>query len=416
MKALHKDLLLKNGPTLSYRLQFVSLLLVALTLPYSIGLTNAAVGLLALSWLVSGNYASKVKATFTNKLVLFFCSVFLIQVVGLLYTSNLEDGLGKLERKAALFVFPFLLAGSERLEQRHVQAVVAAFIFSCVGMAAYASYELLFTHGVYGSQPGLTELIDEILDMHHAYSGLYLVFAVAASCFLVLSRESCLGRKGKVLFAVLAVFLYAFLIVLAARTAVLTSFLLFVGAVVYYLLHRRKKSFVMGAMLASIALAFLVLSLPNTRSKIADFQRLQGVHSPLTPRLIKWGCCFTVLEEQAAWVLGVGTGDVQDHLQQCYSEEKFWGERYDLNAHNEYLEEFVRHGVVGLLLFLASLLVPFAMSLRRGKMLYLIFLTVFMVGIVTESMLSRQKGVVFYALFNSVLAFNFFKSKQPVRN
>ncbi|WP_018477444.1 O-antigen ligase family protein [Pontibacter roseus] len=399
-----QNLYSREDYTFWYKLQLISLLLVALTMPFSIPLNNLAIGLLALSWLLSGNLLEKLRRAFTNKLFLLFFGVFLMQVVGLLYTSNIQEGLVRLEAKAALAIIPLILASSDKLNRQHVHLILVAFIVACLLMTSRSLYWVLSGYGDLGNDIGLTEFIDEAIDLHHAYSGMYLVFAVAASLYLAAAAD--FKRGWRVVIVIVAVFLYAFLIMLAARTAVFISFFLFFLFMGYVLIVNKKKKYLVAAAVASVAVLLIVISLPNTKRKIEDFNRLKGVHSPITPRLIKWKCCFIVLNQQYAWVAGVGTGDVQDYLQQCYTDEKFWGERYLLNAHNEFLEETVRHGLLGGLLFLASLLYPLWLAVRRKHVIYTIFLVVFMISCLTESTLSRQKGVVFYSLFNAVFAFS----------
>ena len=395
--------------TCRYKLQLISLVLVALTLPFSLKLNNIAIGLLVLGWLLSGNYLFKLKKAFTNKLFLLFAGVYALQFVGLFYTSNMGEGVRLVETKAALAILPLILASSERLTQKHIYVIICAFIISCVLLTTYASFAIIKDFKAFDTAAGLTEFIDVAIDLHHAYSGMYLVFAVAASFYLAFAGN--LKKPYRVLLVVTGLFLFAFLVIVAARTAVFTSFLLFFVFLVYSLLVGKRKKYLIAAAFASIALVVIVLSLPNTKAKIEEFKTLKGVHSPMTPRLIKWKCCFKVLKGQSAWGWGVGTGDVQNHLQMCYSEEKFWGDRYLLNAHNEFLEEMVRHGLPGVLLFVFSLFYPLWLSVKSDKKLYAIFLIVFIMSSLTESTLSRQKGVVFYALFNSLFAFSYLRGK-----
>jgi O-antigen ligase len=321
----------------------------------------------------------------------------------------MTDGLGKIETKAALVVIPLILASTDRLNRKHVYLIVMAFIVSCTALALYAFFIIFKEYGALDNAAGLTEFIDIAIGLHHAYSGMYLVFAVAAALYLALSGNY--RFYSRIVLVLVAVVLYSFLVLLAARTAVFTSFFLFFLFVVYSLVVSKKKQNYLVAGLACVAVLLIVLSLPNTKHKVEEFNKLKGVHNPMTPRLIKWKCCFTILKEQNAWGIGVGTGDVQDHLQQCYADEKFWGDRYLLNAHNEFLEEMVRHGFPGALLLLVSLLYPLWLSIKLNKKLYTVFLVVFIMSSLTESTLSRQKGVVFYALFNSVFAFSCLRSK-----
>ncbi|WP_242918245.1 O-antigen ligase family protein [Pontibacter liquoris] len=407
-----KHFIISASYPLGYKLQLASLILVAATLPFSVNLNNTAIALFIISWVFSGSVLKRLQAAATNKLVWLFISVFAMQVIGLLYTENMSSGLGKIERKAALLLFPILLAGSPILARKHLYAIVIAFIVACLLFCCYTLYILLYKYGTIYGIPNLTETIDGILHMHHAYSGMYLVFATAASLyFSVLPKY--FNSSVRVVFGLLALFLFAFLILLAARTAVLTSLILLILALFYTLVIHQKKKVLLPAFLALFVMGLIILSLPNTRHKAEEFYTLQDdIHSPIAPRLIQWTCCFTALDEQKAWLLGLGTGDVQLALQRCYTNVRFWGDKENLNAHNEFLEELVRHGLIGLLLFVASLLFPLLLSLRNRKPLYLLFLVTFIMGSLTETTLSRQKGVVFYSLFNSIFAFGLLRQLE----
>ena len=58
-------------------------------------------------------------------------------------------------------------------------------------------------------------------------------------------------------------------------------------------------------------------------------------------------------------------------------------------------------GVFGFLLLLSMVFLPVFPSIRQGQYLYVIFLLIFALNMVFESMLEIQAGVVFYSFFNS---------------
>jgi O-antigen ligase len=146
-----------------------------------------------------------------------------------------------------------------------------------------------------------------------------------------------------------------------------------------------------------------VLSLPATRSKINEILYLRGVYHPFTPRFIQWQCSFDILTENNAWIKGVGTGDVKPLLQSCYQDKKFWGHLYNYNLHNEYLEEMVRHGLIGLSVLFLAFFYPLITAARHRNYLYVYFILIFMLACVSESFLNRQKGVIIYAFFNALI-------------
>ena len=101
---------------------------------------------------------------------------------------------------------------------------------------------------------------------------------------------------------------------------------------------------------------------------------------------------------------GVGTGDAKDILKNKYKDkslEYFYNREY--NAHNQYLQILLTLGIPGIAVFVSGLLYAFFISIKKRYFLYIVFLIIFGLNILTESMLERQAGVVFYAVFNALL-------------
>jgi O-antigen ligase len=136
-------------------------------------------------------------------------------------------------------------------------------------------------------------------------------------------------------------------------------------------------------------------------------------YNPVYIRSIQWQCSFEILKTNA--VVGVGTGDVQPYLQECYQAKAFWGHLARYNAHNDYFEEALRHGLLGLFIYLVSLFYPLYLSLKQHQYMYTAFLLLFMCCCMTESMLNTQKGAVYFAFFNSLFAFHLLKAPLPDR-
>jgi O-antigen ligase len=69
-------------------------------------------------------------------------------------------------------------------------------------------------------------------------------------------------------------------------------------------------------------------------------------------------------------------------------------------------------GILGLLILIGSLIVPAVAANRNQNYLYLAFLLFFSLCFLTESVLNSQKGVVFFAFFNSLFAFHLLKRQE----
>lgn len=105
-------------------------------------------------------------------------------------------------------------------------------------------------------------------------------------------------------------------------------------------------------------------------------------------------------------LFGVGTGDIPTAFQQAYEElDSPLEQQYRHRAHNQYLAIAVTFGLVGLLWFLLTLLVPYCSSKRHRNYLYTIFLVIMLISMLAEDTLETQAGVSLFAFFNSLLIF-----------
>lgn len=105
-------------------------------------------------------------------------------------------------------------------------------------------------------------------------------------------------------------------------------------------------------------------------------------------------------------VFGVGTGDIPAAYQRAYIELGSPLEpQYRNKAHNQYLAITVGFGLVGLLIFLVSLLFPYFSAKRHRTFLYTIFLVIALLSMLPEDTLETQAGVMWFAFFNSLCIF-----------
>lgn len=105
-------------------------------------------------------------------------------------------------------------------------------------------------------------------------------------------------------------------------------------------------------------------------------------------------------------IMGVGTGDISVAFNDYYekSNSKLTRENR-LRSHNQYLAITVAFGVVGLIWFLSSMLYPLFADKKNINYLYIVFLLIMMLSMLTEDTLETQIGVTLFAFFNSFLVF-----------
>lgn len=112
-------------------------------------------------------------------------------------------------------------------------------------------------------------------------------------------------------------------------------------------------------------------------------------------------------------VFGVGTGDIPNAYRQAYEElNSPLEEQYRHRAHNQYLSITVGFGIVGLIVFLITLLYPYCSGKRNRSYLYSVFLVIAILSMLPEDTIDTQAGATWFALFNSLLIFAFGKKEE----
>jgi O-antigen ligase len=129
----------------------------------------------------------------------------------------------------------------------------------------------------------------------------------------------------------------------------------------------------------------------------------------LGERLILWDAGKEIVMEHP--VLGVGLGDTDDEVNKILIRDKNEN-LFNYNLHNQYIDYWVTFGTVGLLAFLFILLTP----LRHPDILFRIFILIIGVSLLTESMLLRQKGLVFFLLFYGLCGAGYPLTKKSMQN
>src|SRR5690606_17752557 len=94
-----------------------------------------------------------------------------------------------------------------------------------------------------------------------------------------------------------------------------------------------------------------------------------------TNRIVIWKNSIELI--RLTPVFGLGTGDVQDELIKVYKKNKELWRMQFFNSHNQYIDYWLRYGIVGLTIFAFMLIYVFRYSYKRSNFLYFAFLLSF---------------------------------------
>ncbi|QLE02071.1 O-antigen ligase family protein [Galbibacter sp. BG1] len=339
-----------------------------------------------------------------NKVLLLFPLYFLVLVGSLLYTENLSDGWGLIQRSLSLLIFPiiFLFVKEDALSVRKLfdfllYGLLLSFFINLI-MVKYETYEYLI------SLPG-NESVWSLFSKGWAYF-LEMQFSSLVnpgyiSLYILLVLSYYLKKELTNFYRFATVFiLFTYLFLLASKAAILALFLmtvLLIGSV-----QQKSKRFLLIFTLILGTIVFV--SNPRITNGVnRNMSKMVEEVNPtisLSQRFLTWEAAAYAINE--APVFGYGIGDAHDVLIATYKKMGFQ-ENYEnrYNAHNQFLTTWLEAGVLGIFVLL-SIFMCLAVYLRRSVNEFSVFLAL-LIALLFESMLVRFNGIVFFSIIVPLL-------------
>jgi O-antigen ligase len=109
-------------------------------------------------------------------------------------------------------------------------------------------------------------------------------------------------------------------------------------------------------------------------------------------------CSWEVIQKNI--ILGAGVGSEKPLLNECYAKFETVGyKNVYYNTHNQYLNLWLIAGIASLILFIYSLFYAARTAIRVKDHLLLFFIILISLTFLTENVLSRHAGIVFFYFF-----------------
>jgi O-antigen ligase len=372
--------------------------------------------LMFLNWIIEGGIA-RIPAIFKekNKILTFsFIAIYILYLVGMLYSKNMKYGFFDLQVKLSLLLFPIIFATIDKdfplqkLTTNVFKALVAGCLTGTLIFLGIATITFINSHDI---QVFFYIAFSKFI--HPSYLSMYLNLAVGILAYHLINKKQNLSSGSRILFLALA-FYFSFVIILLSSKAGIFSLLLLTLMITIYLLKVNKQVW-KGLIFISLVIAAFYIGYHFLPSIAGRFKRAESAITAQnrtapenmesnSERLVVWKAGIKIIRENP--VFGVGTGDVKDALLSEYQKEnKMLVYNLRLNAHNQYIQTYIALGIPGILLLVLFLILPGWWSLRNKQYLYFSFLVVFAFNILVESMLEVQAGVIYYAFFNALFFF-----------
>ncbi len=152
MSRIIKTIFSKNqNESVHQLIYFICLCLLIASLPTSYFMISVSLLLMSINWLAERNYKEKIKRFLSNKPALILASMFLVYLLGMIWTSDWKNGLGfELQNKLPIFGLTFIIASSKPLNRERILALPIIFSLSVlvttfIGLYFYLTKEFIDT-------------------------------------------------------------------------------------------------------------------------------------------------------------------------------------------------------------------------------------------------------------------------------
>ncbi|MFN3529839.1 MAG: O-antigen ligase family protein [Bacteroidia bacterium] len=340
--------------------------------------------------------------------------LFLWQLVGMGYSSNPEQGWPLLGMSLLMALIPWLLHSQQLQAERLVQSglrwlwgstLLASFYLTGLGLVKIISIgeHYWYYSGFYLYYTGLAEHL-----MHPTYLSCLVSMAFMGAVYL---RWKGQLRSNRVFYLCQA-WLLLFLVMLSARMTIL-AFVLSSALLLLYLArtHPHRKKLYRLLLLMPLVLLLLFLALPATvQERYTSLLNAEyDIGAPeqhdfngLTIRLAEWKGVGEAM--QGHWWLGHGTGGGKQALLAAYERIGFGlGVALGYNAHNQLLETALGNGLPGSMLLLLVFVLAFRKAWLNNNWLAMWLLVFIFISMQSESLLIRNRGALFFAMYTGLL-------------
>lgn len=349
-----------------------------------------------------------------SKLFFINSGLYLLFLLSLFYTDNLDYGLKRLSTGLSLLLFPMAFYAI-KLQNRKILLRKKAFLkIFWVSNVLYVLFifSTFFTYSnpkyLYRDSNFFRNASESLplIGQHTIYSSMLLAIAIIAGIHLLFKVR----KKIVVLLIISGQLIIIFALILLMSRGVFLALLISVTSIFIFRFYKKKslKSIIYYPMiLLVLGLVFFLLPKENNRFKeifnFSIYDKLDTNNS-VSIRLAIYDCVWETIK--SAPVLGYGVGDAKDELKLCYVKKSSILVAQEYNSHNQYLGFWLTTGIVGLLFFSMMLIFNLKLYISSFDYLGVSIIILFMVIMFFENILERQNGVLLFSFFINFLSFN----------
>ena len=328
--------------------QFLFVLL-GVFIPTSIAITNLIVGLLAICWLLEGDFKAKFDVIKSSKWMLSIFSLIVLYALGMLWGDQHLNANWQFQRLALLLVFPVLM--TMNLKQETINRAVFAFLGTAFisALAAIAiNNNIISSLGEYLSFIKLSP--NNPAFIKYNYHNVILALATTLSFYVLIEKKSKYTN-------LLLIFIVVYAISIYTERGRAGQIIFNVSAVFYIIYYNGRNIFRLFALLL-LLFSFQFVIYNSTNVYKSRFDAVSSVIQNNGDRGVgkSEDIRYVFVKESLSRILekplfGYGTGSFGTIFENEVKNEHYFDKH--TTPHNQYLYVWFELGILGLVLLLS---------------------------------------------------------------
>jgi len=356
---------------------------------------------------------NKRKWSFNKELFLTNAVLYFVILITLFYSNNLPYALNKLQTMSAILVFPlvFSMINEKEVKElyKHKKVYLSIYIVGVFLLNTIPFFWYFITHysfiEIITHYPRIIMVDIGKYGIHPIYMSLHCSMAIIFS--LIIFKDNT-QKVARLTLIVLNLILILFLLIYARKGPILALFI----TVFIWAIFQNKTKYYISITTALILGAILIISIPRTKERFAELLNIGNTitsvekETSISMRVTIYKSVKDLVIQSP--LLGYGIGDYNDKLRVKNKEEGYINlSKKSYNAHNQYLSFLLIGGALCLLPFLFMISKNIIMAIHTNNHVLVLIIILFSVVMLTENILERENGVIFFSLF-----LNFFALKN----
>lgn len=337
-----------------------------------------------------------------NRAYLAPCLIFLIVLLTLFHSENVNDLFWQLKLKLPFLLLPlaFLLLPVPSKKQYYGLYYFMIFLVGISSIFVLGNYYLNFEEIT--TNIGKGQSIPTPID--HIKFSITVAISIVAGIILIVERFRVKYSWERPVLIATTAFLFVFIHILSVRSGLATLYgCLFIMGIRYFAKSKNKLVFLVSASILAAAPFVSYQVFPSFKNKVNymlwDLKKFkEGGQSSYSDsdRIRSIVVGWKIAGKSP--ILGVGYGDIREESRLKYI-QRYGHQAQSLFPHNEYLTVLVASGVIGLMLFLFALFQPLYYNKAYTEPLFLSFSIIIWLSFIVENTIERSYSIGLYLIF-----------------